>query len=154
MDKKNALKYPRNKHDRWTIRIWGTALFAALMTISVPTDTARAPLMEQKQAVSMPTKTPKQYAFETAVSRFGWHKKQQKCLAVLWGKEAAWNFEAKSPTHDYGIPQRHMKHNTQQEIDEFLKSPIKQIDWGLNYIKVRYGSPCQAWLFWQENRWY
>ena len=29
-----------------------------------------------------------------------------------------------------------------------------QINWGLNYIKQRYGTPSGAWAFWQEHNWY
>lgn len=72
----------------------------------------------------------------------------------MWGKESAWDYTAISPTDDYGIPQRHMRHNTPKQIDAFLENPQTQIDWGLNYIKERYGSPCEAWSFWQKNRWY
>jgi nucleoside-diphosphate-sugar epimerase len=98
--------------------------------------------------------TPKEYAFEIAFSEYGWGKAEQKCLAIMWGKEAGWDYTAISPTDDYGIPQRHMRNNTQEEIDAFMQNPQTQIAWGLNYIQKRYSSPCQAWAFWQENRWY
>ncbi|MDX3404639.1 lytic transglycosylase domain-containing protein, partial [Streptomyces sp. ME01-18h] len=29
-----------------------------------------------------------------------------------------------------------------------------QIEWGLDYMKDRYGSTCDAWTFWQSNGWY
>jgi hypothetical protein len=31
---------------------------------------------------------------------------------------------------------------------------FSQIKWGLNYIDGHYGSPCDAWNFWQANSWY
>jgi hypothetical protein len=33
-------------------------------------------------------------------------------------------------------------------------SPITQVKWGIWYVDSRYGSPCQAWSFWQNNGWY
>jgi hypothetical protein len=30
----------------------------------------------------------------------------------------------------------------------------QQIDAGLSYIAQRYGTPCDAWTFWQQNHWY
>ncbi|MYQ43768.1 lytic transglycosylase domain-containing protein, partial [Streptomyces sp. SID4985] len=33
-------------------------------------------------------------------------------------------------------------------------NPATQIKWGLSYMDGRYGSPCQAWSFWQANHWY
>jgi hypothetical protein len=72
--------------------------------------------------------------------------KEWKCLEKLWTRESNWNHRSISPTDDYGIPQRHMRHNTAKERKAFLKDPIKQIDWGLAYIEHRYErSPCKAW---------
>lgn len=97
---------------------------------------------------------PKTYAQMVMSNEFGWDKEQFRCLAPMWGKESAWNYKAKSPTDDYGIPQRHMRSNTKEEIKDFLDNPYTQIEWGLNYIKSRYGTPCKAWEFWNDNRWY
>jgi len=112
------------------------------------TSNAQSPIIVQKE-VSI-----KEYAYELAFSKYGWGKAERKCLGVMWGKEAAWDFTAISPSDDYGIPQRHMRKNSPEEIAEFMSSPKIQIKWGLNYIEKRYGSPCEAWKFWQENRWY
>jgi hypothetical protein len=106
------------------------------------------------QEIKIAPQDPRTYARQTALSDFDWGVSEQKCLGLLWGKESAWNYQAKSPTDDYGIPQRHMRHNTQKQIDAFMKSYTIQIDWGLNYIYTRYGSPCNAWKSWQVKRWY
>jgi len=98
--------------------------------------------------------TPREYAFDLAFSKYGWGKEEQKCLGVMWGKESAWDYTAISPSDDYGIPQRHMRNNTQAQKDAFLQNAENQIIWGLNYIEKRYSTPCKAWTFWQENRWY
>jgi hypothetical protein len=37
---------------------------------------------------------------------------------------------------------------------DYLTNPVTQIRWGLDYIKKRYGSPCQAWTFWQAHHYY
>ena len=117
--------------------------------VSVNTSIAQTPLIEHYANL-----TPKEYAYELAFSKYGWGKSEQKCLAMMWGKESAWDYTAISPTDDYGIPQRHMRNNTKEEIDAFMLNPQTQITWGLNYIEKRYSSPCGAWRFWQENRWY
>ena len=81
--------------------------------------------------------------------------KEWKCLERLWTRESHWNHRSISPTDDYGIPQRHMRHNTAKERKAFLKDPIKQIDWGLAYIEHRYeGSPCKAWEHSERKGWY
>ena len=127
-------------------------LLIAVLTVglvSVNTSIAQSPLIEPYTHL-----TPKEYAYEIAFSEYGWGKAEQKCLGMMWGKESAWDYTAISPSDDYGIPQRHMRNNTQKEIDAFMQDPQTQIAWGLNYIEKRYSSPCGAWRFWQENRWY
>ena len=94
------------------------------------------------------TMEPKTYAKYLIKKKWKNSDAQYKCVAQLWGKESAWNYKAKSPTHDYGIPQRHMKHNTVTEIADFMKDPQVQIRWGLNYIEHRYDSPCGALKSW------
>jgi hypothetical protein len=103
------------------------------------------------QAVNIDSKA---YAKGLAKTKYKWGTEQWVCLGKLWGKESAWNHEAKSPTQDYGIPQRHMSRNTEQEIKKFLSSPIVQVSWGLNYIEHRYGSPCEAWEHHEMRNWY
>jgi hypothetical protein len=86
---------------------------------------------------------------------YGWtNKKEWKCLNWVWGKESAWNYKAVSPTKDHGIPQRNMPNHTTAEKINFLKDPVKQIEWGLGYIEHRYGSPCKAKSFKERNGWY
>jgi len=82
--------------------------------------------------------------------------KNYKCLAVLYGKESAWNWKAKNGSH-YGIPQGR---------SEWLKNanPLEQIDWGLRYIGHRYGytrtiegiqpNTCAALNHWKKKNWH
>lgn len=73
-------------------------------------------------------------------------KKQMKCLGLLYGKESAWNPNARSGSH-YGIPQGRSIY-----LRDAL--PEQQIRWGLKYIDNRYGSPCKAWEFFQRNNYH
>lgn len=111
---------------------------------------ANAPVMTpaQKHEFVVAKMPPKDYARYLLEQEHPDPRKQFGCLAQLWGKESAWNYQAKSPTHDYGIPQRHMKHNTAKEIYQFMKHPHTQIRWGLGYIAHRYKSPCGALAAW------
>lgn len=152
MNRKKGLDGSKNGKKIRALKLYLVAYLATVMTLLAPQTPTHSPKVKaQAEQLSI---TPKDYAYKTAKSEYGWGKSEQKCLGSLWGKESAWNYEASSPTDDYGIPQRHMRYNTQEQIEDFMKSPVTQIDWGLNYIKVRYGSPCQAWDFWEENRWY
>ncbi|MFD7873982.1 aggregation-promoting factor C-terminal-like domain-containing protein, partial [Streptomyces adustus] len=37
---------------------------------------------------------------------------------------------------------------------DWKTNPATQIKWGLDYMNSRYGSPAQAWNFWQTHHWY
>ena len=117
---------------------------------------AHAPVMTkaEKRQFVIDQMEPKTFARYLVGKHFEDQRRQFGCLAKLWGKESAWNYKAKSPTHDYGIPQRHMKHNTPEQIADFMEHPHTQIRWGLGYIIHRYDSPCKAlktWLSRGEN---
>ena len=80
--------------------------------------------------------------------------RQFQCVKKLWYKESRWNSKAISRTHDYGIPQRHMKKASNQAKAKFLENPYAQILWGLSYIEHRYDTPCNAWAHSQRKGWY
>ncbi len=91
---------------------------------------------------------------EYAVKEYGWDEKQFECLEALWNRESNWRWKAKSPTDDFGIPQRHMRKNSKVEIDRFLSDPMEQISWGLSYIEHRYSNPCSAKKHSDLKGWY
>lgn len=77
---------------------------------------------------------------------------QYACLLPLWTRESGWNANAVNPASGaYGIPQALP---SSQGRPYALGDYRAQIDWGLNYIRARYGSPCGAWSFWQSHSWY
>lgn len=127
-------------------------LLVALLGVGVAFVPAysHAPIMtpKQKQEFLVAQLPPKDYARYLLKSQYKDPQKQYRCLTQLWGKESGWNYRAKSPTHDYGIPQRHMKHNTPAQIRDFMKHPHTQIKWGLTYIEHRYDTPCGALRLW------
>ena len=90
----------------------------------------------------------KYYARESLLA---WQHNQWLCLDNLWTKESNWRHEAYNNVkimgkNAGGIPQiLGLSPDT---------NPTEQIDRGLDYISYRYGTPCRAWKFWQENGWY
>lgn len=103
----------------------------------------KAELIQVHKAIAI--NQPKTYA-KIKMADYGWGKTQVKCLNALWGKESAWNHLADNPASTaFGIAQM---------LGEVSTSPMKQINNGLRYIKHRYGQPCNAWKFWQRNKWY
>ena len=91
----------------------------------------------------------------------GWKGKEWDALYQLWKKESSWNYRAANPTSSArGIPQAMMSAHfgkgwkTDPEAAKYLNDPSVQIDWGLNYIKGRYGTPTKAWDFHRKHNYY
>jgi hypothetical protein len=87
-----------------------------------------------------------------AVLAQGWSLAEMACLEKLWDKESHWNPLAHNPgSGAHGIPQAipGSKMGPGWQSD-----PVVQINWGVGYIKGRYGKPCAAWAHSQSTGWY
>jgi len=80
---------------------------------------------------------------------------QMGCLDQLWTRESNWRAEAhNSSSGAHGIPQALPAEKMAPYGEDYLTNPVPQIRWGLDYIRNRYGTPCDAWSFWQANHYY
>jgi hypothetical protein len=79
---------------------------------------------------------------------------QYGCLNNIWTRESGWRYNAANASGAYGIPQALPGSKMSTAGADWLTNPATQIRWGLGYIKERYGSPCNAWAFWQGHSWY
>ena len=95
------------------------------------------------------------YAKQAAAIRYGWGPRQFRALKTLWFRESSWNHKAVNPSSGaWGIPQSLPASKMRTHGKDYRTNPETQIDWGLDYIKERYGSPVKAWAFWQRHHWY
>jgi hypothetical protein len=86
---------------------------------------------------------------------FGFNAKQQfGCLNNIWTRESNWRYDAANASGAYGIPQALPGSKMALAGPNWRTDATTQIKWGLGYIKERYGSPCNAWAFWQGHSWY
>jgi hypothetical protein len=86
---------------------------------------------------------------------FGFNASQQYgCLNNIWTRESGWRYNAANASGAYGIPQALPGSKMASAGADWLTNPATQIRWGIGYIKQRYGSPCNAWVFWQAHDWY
>ncbi|WP_285726418.1 transglycosylase [Psychromicrobium xiongbiense] len=86
---------------------------------------------------------------------FGWGQDQFGCLLQLWNRESSWLTNATNPSSGaYGIPQSLPASKMGQTGSDWLTNYRTQINWGLNYILGRYGSPCGAWAHEVSSGWY
>jgi Transglycosylase SLT domain len=93
----------------------------------------------------------------TLVLQWGWDLTQMACLDPLWMHESGWNEKAKNKSSgSYGIPQALPASKMAAYGADYLTNPATQIKWGLDYIKNRYTTPCNAWNTWNARspHWY
>ena len=70
--------------------------------------------------------------------------------------EQNWQPQRKSPRHPAGIrPGRTCRRRSRASAgSDWLTSYRTQADWGLGYVRDRYGSPCGAWNHSVSLNWY
>ncbi|GAA5208664.1 MULTISPECIES: transglycosylase SLT domain-containing protein [Streptomyces] len=80
---------------------------------------------------------------------------QWQCFSNIVDHESSWNYKAVNPSSGaYGLFQALPAGKYSSAGSDWRTNPATQIKWGLNYMDSRYGSPCDAWSFWQANHWY
>ena len=86
---------------------------------------------------------------------YGWSDSDFYCLVLLWNRESNWRVTAKNPSSGaYGIPQSLPASKMASAGDDYLTNYKTQIEWGLSYIKSRYGNPSNAWDHSERTNWY
>jgi len=113
--------------------------------------------------------------------RYGWGPQELPPLILLWNRESGWRNCAFNPSGAYGVAQA-LGHGAgacavgprcdgastpglncayggygQAQADSRSANAgnvLKQIEWGLNYIRSTYGTPSEAWAHEQAYGWY
>ena len=86
---------------------------------------------------------------------YGWSDADFQALVKLWNKESRWNpYACNSSSGAYGIPQALPASKMAVYGTDYLTNYKTQINWGLNYIKSRYGTPTAAWNHSCSKGWY
>lgn len=89
------------------------------------------------------------------LGNFGWSPGYNEGpLNSLWSHESSWRWNAANPSGAYGIPQAKPGSKMRSAGADWRDNAYTQINWGLGYIRDRYGSPAKAWRFWQSHHWY
>jgi hypothetical protein len=91
-----------------------------------------------------PAKDPMNYKLHAYNQLKDWD--QFECIVELYERESNWRPEARNGSH-HGIPQG--KSQWLAKAD-----PYKQVEWGVRYIKARYGSPCVALTHFKRKGWH
>jgi hypothetical protein len=80
---------------------------------------------------------------------------QYNAFSKIVEHESGWNVTAtNSSSGAYGLVQALPGTKMASAGSDWKTNPATQIEWGLDYMNSRYGSPTGAWAFWQANGWY
>ncbi|WP_328665794.1 lytic transglycosylase domain-containing protein [Streptomyces sp. NBC_00322] len=79
---------------------------------------------------------------------------QFQCFSNIVDHESTWNYQAANPSGAYGLVQAYPGSKMSSVGADWRTNPATQIKWGLNYMNEKYGSPCQAWSYWQTHHSY
>lgn len=89
---------------------------------------------------------------QTMASSRGWVGDQWLCLDRLWMHESKYETTVRNRySGAYGIPQALPASKMATAGADWRTNPVTQIEWGLDYISGRYGTPCGAWSYWLRH---
>lgn len=116
--------------------------------------TSRSIEVPRAEAVEGTVGEYQEYAKERC-AEYGWSDTDFDCLVALWNKESHWNVTAQNRSSGaYGIPQALPASKMAAYGSDYLENYKTQIDWGLNYIANRYGTPTDAYEHSSKVNWY
>ena len=94
------------------------------------------------------------YAYSLVTGSYGWSESDFISLVKLWNRESGWNANSHSGSGAHGIPQALPGSKMASEGSDWATNGKTQIRWGLKYIKGKYGSPNNAWSYFQSHGYY
>ena len=101
------------------------------------------------------TKAEYQAYAKARCETYGWSDYDFDCLVSLWNRESGWNPLAhNSSSGAHGIAQALPASKMSSHGSDYMTNYKTQINWGLDYIKARYGCPANAWSHSQQTGWY
>ncbi|MFD4987304.1 transglycosylase SLT domain-containing protein [Streptomyces sp. NPDC058374] len=80
---------------------------------------------------------------------------QYQAFSNIVERESGWDPHATNESSGaYGLVQALPADKMASAGSDWKSNPATQIEWGVDYMNDRYGSPAAAWDFWQANGWY
>jgi hypothetical protein len=101
------------------------------------------------------TTDPRDIARQILKNKYGYGADQYSCFNFIIMRESMWDVHATNRSSGaYGIPQALPGSKMSTIASDWRTNPATQIIWGIEYMKSRYGSPCQAKSFKASHGWY
>ena len=91
------------------------------------------------------------------VLEYDWSEEDYQALVLLWYRESSWNPNAYNKSSGAcGIPQSKPCSKMSSFGADYLTNYKTQVNWGLDYIKNKYGTPSEAYRKFLERKphWY
>ena len=89
------------------------------------------------------------------IFEYGWTEEDYQALVLIVYKESSWRPEAvNKKSKSCGLFQAYPCSKMAKYGKDYRTNYKVQVAWGMDYIKNRYGSPSQAWAFWQKHHWF
>ncbi|MEU0072192.1 transglycosylase SLT domain-containing protein [Streptomyces sp. NPDC006332] len=106
----------------------------------------------QRESISLSVQSSYTVAEVQAIARQIVPSGQFQCFSNIVDHESTWNYKAENPSSGaYGLVQSLPGNKMASVAPDWETNPATQIKWGLNYMNERYGSPCDAWSYWQSH---
>jgi hypothetical protein len=140
-------------------RFAGSAIVAGLALAVITSHHHGTPASGAARAAGasrMPSSSSNVALGQRLASSYGWASGSQwSCLDALWTRESGWrmvwNYQGSGA---YGIPQALPASKMASAGADYMTNPATQINWGLDYIRAVYGTPCGAWAHETSDGWY
>lgn len=118
-----------------------------------PAPAAKAPAPAKPVAIDDPAGAQAYAASQ--LPAHGWAPSEMQCLMKLWTRESDWKTTATNASSGaYGVVQSLPAEKMASAGADYRTNYRTQINWGLQYVQDRYGSPCGALNFHYANNWY
>ncbi|MEU7059969.1 transglycosylase SLT domain-containing protein [Streptomyces sp. NPDC046197] len=105
-----------------------------------------------RDASSFPVQSSYSVAQVQAIARQIVPSGQFQCFSNIVERESTWNYQAVNASSGaFGLVQALPASKMSSAGADWRTNPATQIKWGLSYMNERYGSPCDAWSYWQAN---
>lgn len=121
----------------------------------LPLERARMPLAEEEPAPKKPSPKPTPRDPKAIARAIVGDAAQLGCFKNIVRRESGWDHLAQNPSSGaYGLVQALPGSKMASMGADWRTNPETQLKWGLKYMNERYGSPCDAWAWWQRHNWY
>ncbi|RFU86164.1 lytic transglycosylase domain-containing protein [Streptomyces triticagri] len=127
---------------------------AGLVTIAAPAQAAAPTAAPVAPAAKVAAPQASTGSAKSIAKKLIPDAKQYQAFSKIVEHESGWDPQASNPSGAYGLVQALPGSKMSSAGSDWKTNPATQIKWGLDYMNDRYGSPAEAWQFWQSNGWY